>query len=230
MPRHKPPALPIQVQPPDLVYSTLSESTGEVSLYAGASWQSARLQHAYLRDYTAEDVLFDRVLCRHSDLGQCRLTLAQLLDSRFETCDLAASEFEKAYIRRCQFVGCRMLGTVFVQADLQDVAVQQCSGELCRFWECSLREAHFEQCMLRGASFADSTLDGAVFRHCDLTGANFRGASLRGADLRGSNLEGLQATIKELQGVTVDSGQAVQLAAVLGLTVSDMLDDHDPAV
>jgi fluoroquinolone resistance protein len=71
----------------------------------------------------------------------------------------------------------------------------------------------------------NAELPGAVFLECDLAGADLRGALLAGADFRGSKLGGLQAGPKEMKGAIVDSLQAVQVAAILGVVVKEKGED-----
>ncbi|NJN67408.1 MAG: pentapeptide repeat-containing protein [Chloroflexaceae bacterium] len=226
MARRKPPTHP-SIVPPHIELHQLNFITEQsITLNDQAAYVSVKLQRCQVGNQAAEDVLFDQVIAEHTDFSQSCLVLAQFLDSQFHTCDFAITSLEKACMRRVQLIACRLPGVVFTQADMQDVVVQKCQGDMSHFWDCTLKATRFEHCTLRQASFASSTLAGVVFRHCDLTQADFRGANLRGADLRGSILDGLQVGVRELQGAIIDSGQAVQLVRVLGVLVRD--EDETP--
>lgn len=216
----------MDVQSPNIEQDALEDLTGQsIGLVDRAEFTAVKFRHCEMAHQDAEDVLFDQVVGTHTDISQVSLQLAQVLDSRFHTCDFANTTFEKAYLRRVQFLGCRLLGVVFQYADVQDVVVHRCQGDMCRFTDSTFKAVRFEHTSLRQASFANSKLAGVVFRHCDLSQADFRGASLRGADLRSSILDGIQVGTRELQGVIIDSGQAVQIARLFGVVVKDEADE-----
>lgn len=225
MTRHKRAVQSREIQPPHIERGGLAEITGPVTVVDCAAYTAIRLLRCQMGGQTAEDVVFEQVIGEHSDFSQMNLTRAQILDSHFQTCDFAGADFDRGYLRRDQIIECRLLGVMLMHADMEDLVVQKCNGEMSRFWGCTFRSVRFEQCILRQTSFENSTLAGVVFRNCDLTQADFRGASLRGADLRGSTLDSIQLGIKELQGVIIDSGQAVQLAMLLGMIVKDSTED-----
>jgi uncharacterized protein YjbI with pentapeptide repeats len=179
------------------------------------------LRDADLSGQVAEDALLDRVVGLRVRLGECHLTLAQLLDVRLEGADLAGGVWEKPHLRRVEIDGCRAIGLTLSNATLDEVRWRRCNGEHLRIWSSSLRAVRFEGCVLREASFVESDLSGAVFRRCDMSGADLRGARLAGADLRGSNLTGAQLGIAEIRGAIVDPAQAVHLAGLLGVTVEE---------
>jgi uncharacterized protein YjbI with pentapeptide repeats len=185
------------------------------------SFVELTLRDCDLSGQSTDDLLLDRVVCQRVRLGDCQLTLAQLLDVRLDGCDLAGGTWEKPDLRRVEFLGCRTIGLALSNAYLDDVRFERCNGEYMRLWSSSLRGVRFEQCVLREGSFVDSDLSGTVFRRCDLTNADLRGAKLAGADLRGSTLSGAQVGIAEIRGAIVDPAQAVHLANLLGVTVRE---------
>jgi uncharacterized protein YjbI with pentapeptide repeats len=66
-----------------------------------------------------------------------------------------------------------------------------------------------------------TVLAGAVFLGCDLTEADLTGSTLKGVDFRGSNLAGVRVDGGQLRGTIIDSLQAIQVAAILGITVKE---------
>jgi uncharacterized protein YjbI with pentapeptide repeats len=201
----------------------LPTATPPEALEDGAGFTQCALQDADFAGASAEDVLFDRVVCRGVSLNGAALPLAQVLDTRLDSCDLAGSEWEKAHIRRVELLGCRLVGLRLADASVEDMLFARCNAELARFWTSKLKSVRFEHCVLREASFEGTDLSGAVFRHCDLTRADQRGTKLRGADFRTSNIDGVQVGIEELAGAILDSGQLVHLASLLGIVVKDDL-------
>jgi uncharacterized protein YjbI with pentapeptide repeats len=208
------------VEPPQLPPQLPAIEQPE-ALEDGAGFAQGALHDTDFAGQSADDVLFDRVECRRVSLNGAALTMAQLLDVRFDACDLAGSDWEKAHIRRVELLGCRMVGIKLLDASVEDARFHRCNGELARFWTSHLKAVRFEHCVLREASFEGSDLSGVVFRHCDLSKADLRGTKLRGADFRGSNIEGVQVGVAELQGAILDAGQLVHVASLLGIVVKD---------
>lgn len=188
-------------------------------LATSATYTGVALANVDWSNQTAEDLVFEQIVARRVLLSGTKLARLQLVDARLETCDLAATEWPKAYLRRAELHGCRLVGANWEHATVEDVVFKDCNLEYGLFWEASFKAVRFEHCALREASFAGTNLAGVVFANCDLVRADLRNTKLVGADFRGSKLDGLQVGIKELQGAIIDPSQAVQLATLLGLSV-----------
>lgn len=217
MPRRS--AAKTALQPPRLP-AQLAAAPEPEALADHASFTRCLLQDARFDAQAADDILFEQVIGRRLGFNQAQVSLAQLLDARFDACDFAGSEWAKAHMLRVEWIGCRLMGTRILEAQIEDVLFQKCNGDLARFWSSACKGVWFDQCTLREASFEGCDLSGAIFRRCDLSNADFRGAKLGGADLRGSTIAGMQVGIKELQGAIVDPAQAVQIVGLLGITVA----------
>ncbi len=187
-----------------------------------AEYASLALSEADLAHQSATGVLFEQTRLRHVALTQTHLSRLRLIDTRFDACDLSAAGWEKAHIRRGELVGCRLLGTSLIEAQIEDVLVEDCNAEGALFVSARFRSVRFEHCTLRSASFAGADLRDVVFRECDLGQADLRGAKLKGTDLRGSTLEGMQVSAPDLRGAIVEPAQAVQVARLLGIVVEDL--------
>ena len=117
-------------------------------------------------------------------------------------------------LRRNEFTGCRMLGMKLMDTDLQDVSFAACNAQLLRCWTSQLKAVRFEHCNFREASFDGTDLSGVVFYKCDLSQADLRNTKLKGTDLRGSTITGMQVLGKDLAGVIIDPGQALEFIPV----------------
>jgi uncharacterized protein YjbI with pentapeptide repeats len=208
------------LQPPQIP-QRLAPASDVEQLADGGAFCQVILEAADFTGQTADDVLFEQVNGKKVRLDQTHLTLAQLLDVRLETCDLAAIAWVKAHLQRVALVGSRLLGATFTDCELADVLFEQSNLELARFWGSTLRSVHFERCLLRQASFEGVDLSGVVFRDCDLTEADLRGARMLGTDLRGSTLSGVQVNPQDLRGAIIDPTQTIHLAALLGIVVRE---------
>lgn len=182
--------------------------------YARSIWQGLRFDAA-----EAEDVSLEGLDLRGGSFQEATLPLLQVADCRFDATDFASCALEKAYLRRVELLGCRLVGVKLNEADLQDVLFARCNARLARFWNMRGVAIRFEQCALQEASFEGANLAGAVFVRCDLSGADLRNTNLAGADLRGSTLAGIRVNAKDLKGAIVDAAQAVELIGLFGVKV-----------
>jgi uncharacterized protein YjbI with pentapeptide repeats len=184
-----------------------------------SEYTALRLAKCDWTGQTAADLLFEQVEFRRAVFLGSTVTGARLFDVRADTTDFSGANWRGARFRRVEFVGCRLLGAQLPEAQLDDVFFKVCSLESAVLASAVFKAARFEGCALRGALFDGADLRGVVFYRCDLTNADFTGASLRAVDLRGSIIDGLKAGVREWQGAIIDPTQAVQVAALLGLTV-----------
>ena len=221
MPQKKTTVSSHAIQAPSIDRTSLEEITGDTILVDQAVYRSVQMADCLIVDQKADDLLFEQVVCKQTNFSQTNLTIAQLIDVHFHTCDFAAIDFEKPYIRRVELTDCRLLGASLAHADIQDMVVQKCHSDMLRLSECRLRSVRFDRCSLRKSSFENSDLSGVIFRDCDLTQADLRGTKLKGTDFRGSTLEGVQVGMKELHGAIIDPAQLLQLARLFGVVVRD---------
>lgn len=207
------------VQPPQFSAPLPSEPEIVTLLEPRAAYAQQLWADLHFDTQSAEDVSFERMDVRSSSFHDAALPLLQAADCRFDTSDFAGCMLDKAYLRRVEFIGCRLIGLQVNDADLEDIRFSRCNARLARFWTSSCKATRFEHCALQEASFDGSNLAGAVFFKCDLSGADFRNAKLKGTDLRGSTLAGIRADSKDLAGAIIDPTQALELIQRFGLTV-----------
>ena len=183
-------------------------------LYSQQLWENQCLDASEV-----EELAFEQLRIQQGSFQHAQLRLLQSIDCRYQGCDFAACTLEKAYIRRNEFLDCRMLGLKLMDADLQDVVFSHCNTQLIRFWTSSFKAVRFEHCNFREASFDGSDLSGVTFYKCDLSQADFRNTNLKGTDLRGSAIQGIQIRGKDLAGVVIDQSQAFELIQLFGVIV-----------
>ncbi len=218
--RRKTNTITLAIQPPQLPHAAAEQLPAAEMTDQAAYVQLALSNHAFA-GHTADDVLFDRVGFKRVDLNQTHLTIPQMLDMRFEGCDLAGAEWQKAHLQRIELVGCRLTGTKLLEAELEHVLMEKCQCEFALFWSSTFKAVRFEGCSLRQASFEGADLSGVVFRNCDLRGVDLRDTTLSGTDFRSSVIDGMQIGLKELRGAIISPPQTIHLASLLGVIVKD---------
>jgi uncharacterized protein YjbI with pentapeptide repeats len=211
------------IQPPQL---PMHLDAQEIRALADHSeYTGLRLTKCDWTGQTAEDLLFEQVEFRRAVFQSSTVTGARLFDVRAGTTDFSGANWRGARFRRVELAGCRLLGAQLLEAQLDDVFFKDCNLESAVFASSVFKAVRFEGCALRGTLFDGADLRGVLFYRCDLTNADFSGANLRGADFRGSIIDGLKAGGREWQGAVIDPTQAVQVAALLGLTVKPVEDE-----
>jgi len=196
---------------------------GELAaLSDGAEATGVALSGGEFTAQAARDVLFEAVLLQRAVFQQTHLERPRLFDVRAAGCDFSGAEWETARLRRVEFNACRLLGIQLLKASLEHVSFKDCNLESAILAEAVFRTARFEGCNLRGVSFEGADLSGVILRRCDLSEANLSGAKLSGADLRGSTLNGMKLAPRDIRGVIIDSTQALQVVALLGVVIQDL--------
>jgi uncharacterized protein YjbI with pentapeptide repeats len=185
----------------------------------GAGIMQVALSDVDLGQHSASNLLFEQVLLRRVRLMQARLPRLRLFDVRCELCEFSGADLEGSRWRRIALHECRLMGANLIGASCEDVIWRECKADGILFAGAKFKATRFERCSFQGASFEGAGLSCVVFQDCDLSQANLSGAKLEGADLRGSLLNGMRAGVQQLQGVTIDPHQAVQVVAVLGIRV-----------
>lgn len=207
------------IQPPQLSSAASSNPQTVQSLETRAAYAQQLWVNPRFDAQAAEDVSFAQLDVRGGSFQDANLPLLQGADCRFDATDFATCSLDKAYLRRVEFTGCRLVGLKLADADLEDILFSRCNARLARCWTSTAKAVRFEHCALQEASFDGSNLSGAVFYKCDLSGADFRNAKLKGADLRGSTLSGIQINSRDLAGAIIDPTQAIDLIQLFGVTV-----------
>jgi uncharacterized protein YjbI with pentapeptide repeats len=186
-----------------------------------AEYAAMLLADCDLSKQSAVNVVFDQVLLRHASMSLTRLPNMRMSDSRMEASDLSGALLQKARWQRVEFIGCRLTGIQLSEFNGKDLLFKECMMESAIFTSGRLRSVRFEKCNMRRVLLERMDLAGAVFLGCDLAGADLMGSMLKGGDFRGSDLAGVRVEGRQLQGTIIDHPQAVQVAALLGITVKE---------
>lgn len=134
-----------------------------------------------------------------------------LSDIRFDKCDFANTECDKASLNRVEFVGCRILGFKLIKSQVKNTLIKDCQGKFAQFEFTKFKAVRFENCLLEDTNFQDTDLSNVVFLNCDIRNAMLSGAKLTGTDFRGSKIEGLQVSLEQLRGAIFEPLQAAYL-------------------
>ncbi len=158
-----------------------------------------------------------------------RLTAAtlhgvELVDVRFEDCDLSGTTLVDAELRRVTFRRCRLSG--LVAADMVATDLRIVDSRADEVW---LRAARLERCAIVDCDLTGSDWYGARVARSRITGSRLDGSELSGVELDDVALHG--STLADARGmgglrnVVIGSDQVLDIAlpvlAALGIRVDD---------
>jgi uncharacterized protein YjbI with pentapeptide repeats len=207
------------IKEPKLPKSGFTKGLDSASLEDGEKYTQRILENKSFANQEARHVGFDQVVFHHVRLNHTRLKKVQLLDSRLTACDLANGEWSEASLQRLELLDCHLTGFCAIEARLQDLLFQECSGSFVQFRFAALKSVRFECCTLSGIDFQGARLTNVAFVDCDLSEADLSGATLVNVDLRGSKIDGMRAGVHELKETTLDPTQALAFVRGLGIKV-----------
>lgn len=176
--------------------------------------------HSNFSSDTSRNLAFDQIVFKQVDMTNTHWEKIHVVDSRFDTCDIANADWPAAGLHRVELLGCHLTGWRMFETQIQDTVFRECSGAFAQFALSRFKAVRFEDCDLTEANFHDADLTGVVFSNCNLTGADFAGTKLVGADLRGSRIDGLHVGPLELIGATIDPTQAIAFIKGSGIKVA----------
>lgn len=145
----------------------------------------------------------------------------KIVDSELRKCDFTGAVSHHTFFERVHISSSRLQGSQFMECMLSNVMVEQskCNDSSFRFGK--LRDITFIGCDLTGADFSGAILKNIDFRQCNLLNSQFSHAKLDHVSFKDSDITGIAINKDSLGGITVNTGQALYLASMLGLTTED---------
>ena len=126
---------------------------------------------------------------------------------------------ERVELRRC-----RLTGAELAEANLRDVAFEECRIDLVGLRHAQLERVVFRDCRMSECDFYGSALKDVLFERCELREATFSTCTLQRVELRGCDLAGVRGA-EALRGARMPWNDIVEnaalFAAVLGIEVVD---------
>lgn len=158
---------------------------------------------------------------RNQTFVDCQLRFLQLIDVRFENCDLSNVNFTASALYRVEFISCKLLGTYFPDSTLNHLLIHDCNASYINLAMSKMNQARFSHSLLHNGSFNDCRISSVAFESCELIEADFSHTSLSGIDLRTCRINGLILNVSDLRGAIVTSLQAMDLLPLLGVVIKD---------
>ncbi len=148
----------------------------------------------------------------------------QLVDLRFDDCDLSGLVATGFGMRRVAMKGTRLRGVSLVKGQYDDGLLEECITDEFSMRFSRLRNVTFRDCDLTGADFSQATFEHVTFESCRLRSARFHAATIKCLRISGCDMSGLAGAL-DLKGAVVDLGDlpslAPSLAGEVGIELSD---------
>lgn len=176
-----------------------------------------------LSDLATDGASFEQVVFRRCAFDGVDFSNSALTDVRFESCRFTGCKMERSWLNRCDLESCSAPGMSYRKSRLTSVS----------FLDSQLRYADFSESSItkmaaRGTSFAESAWHDVKLKQveldgCALTRSEVLRTPLSGIDLSTCDISGMvvSQTFRELRGCIVSPEQAMQLAGLLGVRISE---------
>ena len=174
------------------------------------------VEHLNISDVEISGCIF--INCRFYD---CIFEGVSFSNCIFKNCDLSFMNMTQGSIACTEIIESNISGLNLTFGVMNHVLIKSTACRYVNFSEVRMMETDFVACDMTSGNIDRSRLKETRFVQCDLTGADFAHTSLNGMDLRGNRLDRIVFLGGELEGTTIDYGQAIALVKLLGIEVVD---------
>lgn len=172
--------------------------------------------HNQYHSYRFDSCLFDKV-----NLSTISFERAEFVDCIFDHCDISNATFQNAILHRCAFKSCNLVGVDMSATMLNNVSFSECKLMYTNFSFSTFKTVSFIDSLLRESELHTIEQTHLKLINCDCTKANFFATKLANVDISSSTIDGIMISPDCIQGLKVNSNQAIELASVLGIIVVD---------
>jgi len=167
--------------------------------FSGIAIEGGRIELAGCRELDiADSSLLDTAFSDHTG------SVLEARSSLLERCDLSGLSFQS--LRTSRLVGCKLAGTDFAGATVQDVLFESCTFRYVNLRMAKLKRVQFVDCTLDDVDLFEASLDSVAFPGSALTKVNVDRLQASRVDLREASELGLTG-VGSLRGCLVSEDQ-----------------------
>ena len=189
---------------------------GETIILDGAKVINGNLTSESLDELSVETSYLENIIFNSVTIGEF-----ESKDSLFSKCSFAGAQCDRSYLVRTEISNSRLQGIQMTEGVLIDTVIVDSKCSMANFRFSSLKNVIFKNCDLKEIDFLGAKLESVTFKNCDLSDSEFSQSKLKKVSFKGSVITNIHIDKDSFGEVTVDSGQAIYLASVFGLTVED---------
>ena len=188
------------------------------ALVTNTAFSGLELAYDDAQAATFDTVTFRSCLFEGVDFSGCTFR-----DVRFRSCRFIRCTMDRAWLNRCDLLDCSAPGLSLLQARLAGVALDASDLSYANLSECTVDRLVAHATRLVEAAMQRTRLRHVTLDGCDLTRLDVFGTPLAGIDVSGCTFAApvLSSDYRELRGLTVSALQAMSLAELLGVHISD---------
>lgn len=182
-------------------------------------YSSDRLHDIDLSDTEFDKIHFDSCTFMNCDFSKCRFYHCDIKNCHFYHCNLS-----HIYMKQSNMIEsiCDK-GSIWLNSHIKQSKMIECSFPYGNFSNTLWEKCYIKKCNMKYAFFHK-----AKFKKIDLEQVNFQKAdffqtTLKEIDFSSCNIEAITVsdTYKELEGITINFQQAVDIARILGIEVKE---------
>ena len=116
----------------------LNNNLDQIELYRENITDEADFSFAIVSDCSLEKldankIAFKQVIFKNVIFNEIVFRCIDLVDIRFENCDLSNVDFSEGSLHRVEFINCKIIGINLSEATLRDVVFENCNGQYSFF-------------------------------------------------------------------------------------------------
>lgn len=171
---------------------------------------------------TVSLVKLDSCTMNHCDVSGSVFPRLHADNVQIEKCNFSNVQMEEVHFFKMRFVESKLTGIQFIKPLFEDVFFDHCTIQLAQMRFGSGKKVVFDHCDLSKSDFYEMDMSGWIFKDCILNEAQFSKCKMVGTDIRRSSINNISIDVLQLRGLIVTSDQAMYMAPLLGITISDI--------
>ncbi|MDT2613885.1 pentapeptide repeat-containing protein [Enterococcus dongliensis] len=179
---------------------------------------SSELDYSYL---TCENLMIRRSILEKITMQRTKLVRFEASNVLFKNCDFSNLEWIGGSFHQVAFENCKLTGCNFAESYLRDCCFTDCLINFGSFSATNLKNVAFENCQLKDSEFFELTWKHLFLVNNELTNSNWQRTRLASLDFTTNQFSKIAFSMEQLNGLKVDSYQALVIAAGLGLQIQD---------
>lgn len=209
----------VKIRKPILNIKNLKETTLVDLLVIDLN--EAIIKKGSLDNRNIDEIKISESTLRGISLRSSRVEEIKIVDSCLDDMDFVGATFNKTYFERVTINKSRLQGTQLMEFVACDVVIDKSKCTDVSFRFAKIKNTIFLDCNLDNADFIGANLENVIFRNCSLKNSQFSQSRLKNVNFKDSNIEGIAISRDSFGNITVNTGQAIYLASLLGLNIED---------
>lgn len=182
------------------------------------------------------DVIVKNMEKSEYDFYRCEFTKVHFLNCKFENVVFERCYFEEVIFENCSFHKCNFSNSNFhivkqIDTFHRNTDFSESSFYCANYSKCNMKYSNFNGCRINGFRTVDCDFDSSFFATCiidyvllektSFSSADFFQTPLKGLDFSDCDIEGIVVSDNktEIEGIIVNSFQAIQLSRLFGIVI-----------